>query len=172
MTARGNIGFSGKRALSGALLSLWAFCLSGVVNATGIDLGDLSPGDSVGFSNSQSTFLLDIEKDRYQFGLTSDGSDVSVDEFAFMNGGGIVYLSGKVGGETGWSGTSFTVNDLDAGDYSLVVRSKALGFGEFGYDGTLSVAAVPLPAAALLFGTALAGLVFRGRCQTSTKNLS
>lgn len=143
--------------------------LLGAHAVSAASIGDLSYGDSVTVEGSVNSFFVGADFDTYEFGLVDgDSFDVSfgienLDGFSLSNGGGIVFQSGRLDGETGFSGTSFTVTDLDAGDYEFTVFSSALGFGTFDYEATVSVAQIPLPAAAWLFLSALGGLTYTAR---------
>mgnify|MGYP003128346983 CR=1 FL=1 len=155
-----------RSGLTSSLLSVPArllapvlLCLvSGFAHATSIDLGAFSAGDSASLGGDSIVVGVGGGTDSYDFTL-SDQSNVAVDivtessGWVLLSGAGVQIL-GQGGG-----GSSFTVTDLAPDDYTLEVRYGALGFGTVGYTGTLSVTAVPLPAAAWLFLTAITGLV-------------
>ncbi len=63
---------------------------------------------------------------------------------------------------------AYTFNGLAAGQYSLWIGGNGLDNVNEYYRGSMSVAAVPIPGAVWLFGSAIAGLVGFGRRRGST----
>ena len=160
--------------LTGSLL-LSQYSLAAPINPDDGVFGVLEAPSSNDFNGAvQQGFGLTTFTDTYTFTL-ADAADIHVAiteydnfEFAWITFG-IREIGGAIAGEpaTG-TGTDFTVANLTVGDYELVIEGKLKSFGlfEYGYAGVLDVlgasgspSAVPLPAAAWLFGSALFGLV-------------
>lgn len=126
---------------------------AGVVYASG-DGGPLtlSQNDVVGATSGVSTYLTNAS-----FGFNADGTPGDADAIAFITTGfgGLLIAAGD-------SASIFTQDSDFTGAGSLpeevVITSPAGLEGVNLVGSTLSVAAVPVPAAAWLFGSALVGL--------------
>lgn len=121
------------------------------------DLGELAFGDATGIFNVYNDDK-GLFEDSYTFTLANDGAvEVRITEESFISflDFAIEGLSGTIDGQGG-SGTAFIVNGLEADtQYTLKITGNITGDDGGSYAGL--VTAVPLPAAAWLFGTALLG---------------
>lgn len=146
-----------------------------------------STAATVAFGNVTPTAVLNLgpgsvggaATDLYTFTLTSSAAPES-SSATFSGFGGMLEL---FTGSAGASGTSLsssgllgaaslsvfqTLAAIGPGSYSLVV--SAMGAGPLSYNGSLAfVSAVPLPGAALMLGTALAGLAGVGAVRRRRK---
>ena len=132
---------------------------------------DLTPGDTASFLNSPGIGSI---SDNWTFGLTtSNGVGAQAIDFNFLGIFNIIgfaatlYQSNGAGGytgpaiATGGSGVTFVVPSLAAGEYDLVITGTANGTAGGFYQGVVS--AVPLPAAAWLLLSGLAGVGIMAR---------
>jgi hypothetical protein len=128
----------------------------------------LSPGDTANFSNSVSpgaTFT-----DNWFFGLGGTGAGGSATNIAvsvgptyllnispftvslYSQSGGVIIPPAIV------TGTSFNLPSLPSGLYDLVITGTATGTAGGQYAGAVAASAVPLPAAAWLLLSGIAGV--------------
>lgn len=157
-------------AASFALLSSASFAAP--INPAGGDFGTLLAPSTNDFNGAvQQGVSQPNFEDTYTFTLAQNSNvHVEITEYENFSFFGTVWGIRKIGGSiaggsTTGIGTDFTVAGLTTGDYELTIGGeiKSLGIFEYGYAGELSVAAVPLPAAAWLFISALGGLVVAKR---------
>ncbi len=139
----------------------------------------LNPGDIANFSNtpppSSSPF-----SDNWYFGLNQT-SGVGAEALSFnfsayqisgftatlytLNGSGPLGAGGSLGTDWGTvgSGTVLVVPSLSTGEYDLIIAGTATGSAGGDYSGAISTTAVPLPAAAWLLLSGLAGVGLMSR---------
>ena len=135
-----------------ALLALGAFSSSAVSAATA-DCGMLNIDDSC----SSGIQVYGAGADEYQFEAGSGVTGVKLSGLQLSGGNSFYVLSGEDGVEAKMFDSSETslggsFNVVAGNDYTLYV----MGSGGGGYNATLT--AVPLPAAAWLFGSVLVAL--------------
>lgn len=122
------------------------------------------------YSKDKKTDANNIFEDTYSFTLgtlaDASASVVNVTSGAGQNIAGLDFklydsLSALI--EDCTAGTPCAIAGLSAGNYLLKVFGTVSGNGRGKYDGTLEITAVPLPPAAILFGSVLFGLAVVGR---------
>jgi len=139
-----------------------AIIVSGVTSASPHDLGLLGPGSELGETMTKE--FSDETPDKWTFTLTQQ-SDVAI-VLSPTSG-----INGELSDHKGnilESGTDFVVGLQTGILYTLFVQKDGKR-GQLGYSGTIS--AVPLPAAAWLFGSAIMGLTLVARRRKTTNSL-
>ena len=164
-----------KTNLLKSMLGILVMGIAGYAHATSYTLIDhsapgptLNPGDLANFSNSGIAGT--IFNDSWFFGLGQTGAgglvtnvDITVGSTSILNISPFtVNLYAESGGApTGpvlATGTSFNLPSLPSGLYDLVITGTATGSSGGQYLGTVVASAVPLPAAAWLLLSGLAGV--------------
>lgn len=130
--------------------------------------GTLADGSITTFSNDAT--VNGEFTDTWEFTLGPAHSDVQVILNNVAVGGGLVFnIAGLTGTLDGIGGLVFTAANLAAGPHTLTVSGTGTGALGGLYSGSLSVTAVPLPAAAWLFGSAVLGLSLVSRRKQQAK---
>jgi hypothetical protein len=153
-----------KTKLLGTMGALVLFGLAAQANATSVDLGSISAGDSTGSSVFYSSPGINID-DTWNFTLTEDlQTAIVIDSADLVPFFSIENLSatdgsGSITFEYDASDNKYTfVGNLSAGDYSFNVTGLTTGSLGGQYEvsvGGLAPATVPAPAAFWLFSGAL-----------------
>jgi hypothetical protein len=152
-----------KTKLLGTIGALVLFGLGAQANATSVDLGSISAGDSNGSSVFYSSPGINID-DTWSFTLTEDlQTAIVIDSADLVPFFSIEDLSATDGADISFeydaSDNKYTfVGVLSAGDYSFNVTGVTAGSLGGQYEvsvGGLAPAAVPAPAAFWLFSGAL-----------------
>jgi hypothetical protein len=147
------------KSTGSVIILLLSIGLSGGVSAATTPVGTLDPGDTYYFSEGSQT------PDTYTFTLSApsdvliklqSGSEVTIN--GFLTGGGV-----DQSGDEGLI-VEFLVTGLAADTpYELLVTKDPNQGQPNGQPYTGSISAVPLPAAAWLFGSAIMGLTLVAR---------
>jgi hypothetical protein len=159
-----------------SMLGILVMGIAGFAHATVYTLTDntppgptLNPGDIANFSNSVAASTSFSDNWFFQLGQPGAGGlvtniDVTVGATSILNISPFtvnLYASSGTGptGLSLASGTSFNLPALASGPYDLVITGTATGILGGQYVGTVAAAsAVPLPAAAWLLLSGLAGV--------------
>ncbi len=160
----------GGMAVSGTVWAGGVSCPSSTV----LDLGTVNVGDTQVISNSHSTECPSF-RDKWRFTLDTPARvGVGIQDVMMDLGGlgtfDIVNLKfflkfvgdGRVDGTTANGGDSF-LTPLASGDYKLIVKGDINGSLGGLYSGPMTIFAIPIPPAILLFATGLLGLAVISR---------
>jgi hypothetical protein len=163
-----------------SLLGILVMGIAGYAHAAVFTLTDnnppgptLNPGDIANFSNSGPNGTTFNDNWFFQLGQPGAGGlitnvDITVGTTSILNispftvnlyaeSGGVPF------GASLASGTSFNLPSLASGMYDLVITGTATGILGGQYIGTVAASAVPLPAAAWLLLSGLAGVAAMAR---------
>ena len=153
----------------GLVVALFSLATIAAATSAPVSLGELQFGEPEFFGNNLDAGT-GMFTDEYTFSLESDRAvevDIVQNNLGTFGDVKITDLSGNVIGQ-GVSGTQFTVGGLNAEtDYTLAISGDVTGDDGGSYNAAI-VAAVPLPAAAWLFGSALLGVVVVARRRDAT----
>jgi len=158
-----------------SMLGILVMGIAGYAHAASYTLTDnsapgpmLNPGDIANFSNSGPASTIFNDNWFFQLGQPGAGGlvtnvDVTVGATTILNISPFtVNLYAESGGTPVGpslaSGTSFNLPSLASGMYDLVITGTATGVLGGQYVGTVAASAVPLPAAAWLLLSGLAGV--------------